>query len=359
MKLRILCALLRKELLLMRRTRFIPVIIAVFPVMVMLVIPHVANLDIKNVGVAVVDHDRSQLSRRIIADMDASEWLTVRQLAATDDDALKAIEDGDANVRLTIPYGFSKGLSPVDISANGVNATKGMLGAQYVSQSVMRTVGRQGSRRLVETSVVNRFNPTLDFRNYMLPAIMVVLIIIICGFLPTLNLVGEKESGTIEAMNVTPVSRLSFVLSKLIPYWLAGLIVVTEGIIMARAVYGLAPAGAVGPVYLATILFTLVMSGIGVVIANKSETLLQSIFVMFAVIMIFQLMGGLFTPISSMPRWAQVITYVVPPRYFNEIMRAVYLKGSTLSDLWMQYLCLAGFALATCLTAALTYRKQS
>ncbi|MDE6336060.1 MAG: ABC transporter permease, partial [Muribaculaceae bacterium] len=121
----------------------------------------------------------------------------------------------------------------------------------------------------------------------------------------------------------------------------------------------LAPEGSIWAIYFATVLFSLVMSGLGVAIANKSATMLQSIFVMFAFIMIFQLMGGLFTPIRSMPEWAQYITYAVPPRYFIEIMRSVYLKGTTVMELWFQYSCLAGFALFTCLLAALTYKKRN
>lgn len=359
MNLRILGALLRKELLLMRRSVYIPLIVVLLPVMVMMAIPRVANLDVKNVAVAVVDHDHSQLSRRVAADIDASERLTVSRVAATSAEAFEALEWGEADVMLTIPDGFSTGMKPVDIGANGVNATKGMLGAQYVAQSVALTIRQWSGRQAPQVSVIDRYNPTLDFRNYMIPALMVVLIIIICGFLPALNIVGEKETGTIEAMNVTPVSRMAFVLSKLIPYWLAGVFVVTVGMIIARGVYGLVPAGSVGLIYLATLLFTLVMSGLGVIIANRSETLLQSIFVMFAFIMVFQLMGGLFTPVSSMPQWAQWVTYLVPPRYFNEIMRAVYLKGSTLADLWFPYLCLTGFAVALSLIAAATYRKRA
>lgn len=101
------------------------------------------------------------------------------------------------------------------------------------------------------------------------------------------------------------------------------------------------------------------MSGLGVTIANKSATILQSIFIMFAFIMIFQLMGGLFTPISSMPQWAQYITYAVPPRYFIEIMRALYLKGAGIADLSAQYAALAGYAIFFCSLAALTYKKRA
>ena len=160
-------------------------------------------------------------------------------------------------------------------------------------------------------------------------------------------------------MNVTPVSRFAFVLSKLIPFWIVGLIVVTVGMIIGWLVYGLKPAGSLGAIYLVTILFSLTMSGLGVTIANKSATMLQSIFVMFAFIMIFQLMGGLFTPIRSMPEWAQYITYAIPPRYFIEIMRSVYLKGAGIIDLWPQYAAISAFALLLSLLAALTYTKRS
>ena len=361
--------LLQKEVLLLKRNPLIPRLIVAMPVLVMLIIPWVTTLDVKDVGVAVVDNDRTELSRRLIADMDASEYLHVTGCYFHYDAALRQIENGKADVIVTIPGDYLKdwqnGNSPeLDLKANGVNATKGTLGAQYATLAIAHTLSRwqaeQGvSPSLPESSAIYLYNPTLNFHNYMIPALMVVLLIIICGFLPTLNLVSEKETGTIEAMNVTPVGRLEFVLSKLIPYWVVGILVVTVGMFIGRVVYGLAPAGHVADIYLAALLFSLVMSGLGVFIANRSATILQSIFMMFAFIVVFQLMSGLFTPIASMPRWAQCLTYAIPPRYFIEIMRSVYLKGATVADLWGQYAALAGFAMLFCLVAALTYRKRT
>lgn len=369
MKLRILKILLKKEIQLMKRNPFIPRVIVAMPFLAMLVLPLVANLDVKNVSVAVVDNDHSELSRRIVTDMDASEYLSVQSCDFLYDEALQSVENGDADAILVIPADYSdnltKGENPqLSLDANGVNASKGMLGSRYAAQSATATVAQWLSETGINTSaplvnVLNYYNPTLDFRNYMIPALMVVLIIIICGFLPTLNLVSEKETGTIEAMNVTPVGRLTFVLSKLIPYWVVGLLVITVGMLIGWLVYGLVPAGNIGSIYLAAILFSLVMSGLGVTIANKSATILQSIFMMFAFIMIFQLMGGLFTPVASMPQWAQYITYGVPPRFFIEIMRAVYLKGAGIADLSAQYLALSGFAILFCALAAFTYKKRN
>lgn len=369
MNTRILLALLRKEFALMRRSSIIPRVIVILPVMVMLVLPLVANMDVKHVGVAVVDNDHSVLSRRIAADIDASPFLSVTGTFGTYPQAMTFLDNDAADVIISIPPDFEKSLvsgSPlhIDIAANGVNATKGALGGAYTAQSVAGTLTqwqRDTGHPVPEPSVITsyKYNPTLDFRNFMVPALMVVLLIIICGFLPTLGLVSEKESGTIESINVSPVGRMTFVLSKLIPYWIAGLLVLTIAMLIGGLVYGVWPAGSIGAVILAAMLFIIVMSALGIVIASKSATMLQSILVMFAIIMIFQLMGGLFTPISSMPGWAQAITYAVPPRYFIEIVRDVYLKGSTITDLAAPYLALAALAASISVLAALTYKKQA
>lgn len=361
---RILMALLRKEVKLMSRNPIIPKMILIMPVMVMLLLPLVATMDVKNVNVAVVDNDRSQLSRRLMADIDASEELKIIDVFSTHKEAILSVESGKSDVVLTIPADWSRDMSKLYVEANGVNATKAMLGAKYVSASIINTLQQLQSEKGIPVNqaavtVSDRYNPTLNFRNFMIPALMIILLIIICGFLPSLNLVSEKETGTIEAMNVTPVGRFTFVLSKLIPFWVVGILVITVGMLIGWTVYGLRPEGNIGAIYLAAILFSLIMSGLGVVIANQSSTMLQSIFVMFAVIVIFQLMGGLFTPISSMPQWAQVITYFIPPRYFNEIIRAIYLKGASMADLWLQYSCLATIAFILCIIAALTYKKRA
>lgn len=369
MKARVLTALLRKEFTYIRRNGMVMRIILMLPIMTMLVMPLVASLDVKHVGIIVVDNDHSVLSRRIISDLDASEYLSVNAVCGSHDRAMSVLEQGNSDVILAIPYRYGQSVDcgaipKVSIEANGVNATKGTLGAQYTLLSLTQTLQQYAAAhglqiKASDVSVLNMYNPTLNFRNYMIPALIVILLIMICGFLPTLNLVAEKETGTIEAINVTPVSKLTFVLSKLIPYWIIGMAVVSIGMAIGWAVYGLIPQGSIIGFYVAAILFSLVMSGFGVLIANKSDNMMQSIFVMFAIIMIFQLMSGLFTPIASMPSWAQYITYAIPPRYFIEIMRALYLRGTPVTELGIQYGALALFAIIFFVSAALTYRKHS
>ena len=364
-----LLILLKKEFILFRRNKFMPKMVIIFPIVAMLIIPLVTTMDVENVNVAVVDLDKSETSRRIITDMQASPNLVLSFYGCMYSDALSMVEKGDADVILQIPADYEKKLisnnaPTISLSANGVNALKGQLGAQYLSQSVIKTLKMLNEEQGIalpkeKIFIQNRYNATLNYRFYMIPALMIILVIMICGFLPALNLVGEKESGTIEQINVSPVSRLTFTLSKLIPYWIIGLIVLTLAMTIARLAYGLVPAGSLWLIYAATLLFSFVMSGLGVSIANCSSTMQQSMYVMFFFIIIFQLMSGLITPIDSMPQWAQYITYAIPPRYFIEIMRSVYLKGTLFTELWQNFAILAGYAAMMSVIAMLTYKKQS
>ena len=208
-------------------------------------------------------------------------------------------------------------------------------------------------------TVRNLYNPTGNYRHFMIPALTVMLIIIVCGALPALNIVKEKEQGTIEQINATPISKLTFTFGKLIPFWIMGVFILTIALVIAKLVYGLSPAGQLWVVYANAMVFTLAISSFGLIISNFSETMQQAMFIMFFFIMIFVLMSGLLTPVESMPPFAQAITYLLPPRYFIETMRGVYLKGATIADLWEQYAALSGFALLFSLVAAITYRKRA
>ncbi len=365
---RILLVLLDKEFRQIIRNAFIPRLVLIFPLIIMLIMPWVATMDVRHINVAVVDQDHSAASQRLVQKIQASDYFTLIQLSEHYDESLARLEAGDVDVIVEIPDRFEKSLlggSPerIRITANGVNAMKGGLGAQYIVQTILGTFAELQSDRGGDLSsdlfvVENRYNPTLEYRHYMIPALMIMLLILLCGFLPALNLVGEKETGTIEQINATPVGRFIFTLAKLIPYWLIGFLVLSIAMLLAWLVYGLAPVGSLGAIYLAATLFVLSMSGLGITIANGSSTMQQVMFVMFFFIMIFVLMSGLITPIASMPDWAQFITCFLPPRYFIAIMQAVYLKGTTIAELCPNYLALTAFAFVLNLLAALTYRKQ-
>ena len=361
--------LVQKEFLQIRRNPFLPRLIIAFPILIMLLMPLIMTMDVRNVNVAVVDLDCSTTSRRIASHIEASEYLTLAQTTSEYPLAIDALEQGEVDVIVQIPDNFERDMTVatperISITANAVNATKGGMGMQYIVQTIAHTLvelrGEKSPAKLSElVTIENRYNPTLNYRHYMIPALMIILFILICGFLPALSIVGEKESGTIEQINVTPISRFMFILSKLVPYWIIGLFVVTVAMLVARLVYGLAPVGSIGAIYFGALLFILTISGFSLTIANFSETMQQAMFVMFFFIMTFMLMSGLLTPVDSMPVWAQRFTLILPPRYYVEILRSVYLKGTTIAELWTNYAALGIFVIIFNTLAALTYKKQA
>jgi ABC-2 type transport system permease protein len=174
-----------------------------------------------------------------------------------------------------------------------------------------------------------------------------------------LNIVNEKEIGTIEQNNVTPVRKTTFILSKLIPNWIMGLVIMTVYLLLAALVYGLVPAGNVPVLYFFALIYIFVVSGLGLIISNHSSTMQQAMFMMFFFMIIMILLSGLFTPVESMPQWAQTVTLFNPLRYFVEIMRMVYLKGSNILQLGHQLIALVLFALVLNAWAIVSYRKSN
>ena len=341
----------------------------IFPFVILLIIPLVATLDVRHLEMAIVDDDNTSASRRITEKFFASPYFTLHNVSFTYPEAMKGIDEGKVDLIVSVPKGFGKSIEEgapleVGIDANGVNAIKGALGsgyaAQIVSSAMQELLQEQGFIQPVPSiSLINYFNPTLNYQFYMIPALTVLLIILICGVFPALNLVLEKQNGTIQQINVTPVSKGVYVLSKLIPYWIVGLVVLTIAILIGWLVYGMLPAGNLFTIYLNSLMFIFVMSGMGIIIANYSDALQQAMFVMFFVYVIFVLMSGLLTPIDSMPQWAQDLTYIMPPRYYIDAMRALFQRGTPLHALNFDFLMLVGFAVVLNLVAVLTYKKQN
>lgn len=366
---RIFIVLLKKEFTKIRRDSFLPKLILSFPILIMLISPMLATMDVRNVNVAVVDFDHSTTSHRIISHIKASNYFSLVGATSEFNLAMEGLEEGKVDVIVQIPNHFERDMAistpeKISITANAVNATKGSMGTQYIIQTIACALVELRNEKAPNQvsgliTVQNRFNPTLNYRHYMIPALMIIIFILVCGFLPALSIVEEKEVGTIEQINVSPVSRFTFTLSKLIPYWIIGIFVLIAAMFVAHLVYGLVPTGSFWVILLGTVLFILTISGFSLTAANFSDTMQQIMFVLFFFIMIFILMSGLLTPIDSMPKWAQILTYGLPPRYFVDILRSVYLKGTTLSELWQNFVALASFALLFNILASVTYRKQA
>ena len=192
----------------------------------------------------------------------------------------------------------------------------------------------------------------------MVPALLVMILAMITGFLPALNIVGEKQSGTIEQMNVTPVKKWTFILSKLIPYWVIGYVVLTIAMGIALFYWGLKPSGSLLTIYLFASLFIVAFSGFGLVISNYATTVQQAILMMFFFMLTFIFLSGLYTPVENMPPWAQLISNISPLKYIMQVFRLVYLKGSSFNELHKQFFALISFAVVFYTWAILSYEKQ-
>ena len=345
--------LLQKEFLQIRRNSFMPKIIFIFPIMVMCVMPWVMNQEVKNIRVDVVDTDRTMQSQQLVHQIEASNYFIFNGQKATYQEAMKDIETSKADIILEIRDGQYL------IAANAVNGTKGSIGSAYLSQIVTAHVMPNVSAIQSKANTLLLYNKGQNYKVFMIPALMGILMMMLCGFLPALNIVGEKEKGTIEQINVTPVSKWSFILAKLIPYWIIGLVVLTLCLVLSWLVYGITCQGPLLLVYLLAILLALFFSSFGLIVSNYSDTMQQAMFVMWFFVVCLMLLSGLFTPARSMPDWAYLTTYVSPMHYFVDAIRTVFVRGGTFQSIAHQVLALAAIASIMAIWAVKSYKKNS
>ncbi len=361
--------LLVKEYKQMFRNWILPAVYVIVPIMMMNVIPRLATQEVKNLNLVIIDNDHSSLSRRLTDKVAASAYFNLVNIEASYHDAYEHIKHGDADVIMTIVPDFERdlyriGKAEVMIDANAVNGMKGSMGAGYLSQIVLAYAGElnneSGIAMKTPLTVCPRFlfNPSLDYKTYMIPAFMLMSLILLVGFLPAMNIVGEKERGTIEQINVTPVGRFEFVLSKMIPYWTVGVFIILVSILMAWRIHGVVPQGSIGLIMLFTIMGSLTISSLGLVVSNYSDSIRQAAMVMFFFVIIFLLTSGLISPISSMPEWAQELTRINPMRYLMQAMREIYLKGSGFMELLPQFIPLCIYGIGASVWAMLSYQKN-
>lgn len=366
--------LIEKEFKQFFRNSFLPRVVVVLPFFAILIFPLVADFEVGHINLSIVDNDKSPYSTRLVQKVASSGYFSITDVSADYTTALKSIENNTADAILEIPGRMEatlirEGKAKVLISANTVNGMKGGLGSAYLSsiiagfnadiRSELFQINNGKTTPAVQIVPMYKFNPRLVYKVYMIPAIMIMILAIVGGFLPALNIVSEKENGTIEQMNVTPVSKLQFIVAKLIPYWVAGFVVLTISFLAAWVFYGLLPVGSFVTLYFFTSLFILAISGFGLVISNYATSIQQAIFMIFFFIITFIFMSGLYTPVASMPLWAQQLSIISPLKYIIMVFRLVYLKGSSIPDLAIPFAALTGFALFFNGWAILSYRKKN
>ncbi len=370
---RMLLVILRKEFQQIRRNPAILRIIFMMPAVQLLILPLAADYEVKNVNLCIVDQDHSTYSQLLLNKLGASDYFIIKDVAGSYDEALKTIEKDEADIILTIPPHFEKDLirdseAKLSLAVNAVNGAKGNIGASYAvniineyNQEIRKewfTLPAFNPVPIIDVTYSNWYNEGMSYTLFMVPGILVILLTLVGSFLAALNIVHEKEVGTIEQINVSPIKKYQFILGKLIPFWLIGFIVLTIGLLISRFVYGIIPEGNVGLIYLFAAVYLLALLGIGLLISTVAESQQQAMFISFFFMLVFILMGGLYTSIDSMPYWAQVITRFNPVRYFIEVMRMIVMKDSSLSDMRYQLLIISIMAVVFNTWAVLVYRKR-
>lgn len=365
--------LLEKEFRQIFRNPTILRMILALPVIQLLILPLAADFEVKNINISVVDHDRSTYSRSLVTKIASSGYFQITSYSASFTQSFKEFEQDKADLIIEIPGSFEKDLlreneQELYIAVNAINGTKATVGSNYLSRVIsdfndeIRVKWMQPTKfnqlPTIETAAINWYNPSLNYQFFMVPGILVVLVTMVGAYMCALNIVKEKEAGTIEQINVTPISKIHFILGKLIPFWLIGMFVFSLGLLLvARLVYGLVPMGSVGLLYAFLAIYLVALLGIGLLISTYSATQQQAMSLAFFFMMIFLLMSGLFTSIDSMPEWAKWIAKSNPVTYFIEVVRLVMLKGSSFHDIRYHFAIMAGFAFFFNGWAILNYRK--
>ena len=366
--------LLQKEFRQIFRDPAIIRIIFVIPMVQLLVLPWAADYEMKNINITVVDHDHSLYSQQLISKVTASGYFQLQDYTASFDRSLIDIEKDKADLVLEIPSSFEKDLvkeneASLFIAVNAINGVKANLGGAYL-RSIIQDFNSQvrmewiqfprfNPELNIEVLSSNWYNPQQNYKYFMVPGILVILVTMVGAFLTSLNIVKEKEIGTIEQINVTPIKKYQFILGKLIPFWILGLLVLGIGLVISRFFYGIIPIGSVWVIFGFAAVYLLAVLGLGLLVSTYTTTQQQAMLISFFLMMVFILLGGLYTSIDSMPQWAQNITKANPVAYFIEVMRMVVLKGSGFADIKNQLLTVFGFAVLLNGWAIISYRNRS
>ncbi len=366
--------LLQKEFRQIFRNKNILRMMFMVPVIQLIILPQAANYTIKNINIAVVDLDRSSYSSKLVNKVLSSGYFKLAEFSHTYKEAYHLIENDKADIVIEIPQGFEhnlerEGNQKISLSVDAINGVKASVGSAYLTRIIQDFNGQirldwvqpsmMNQMPTIDVASSNWYNPNLSYYLFMVPGILVLLVTMIGGNMTAQNIVIEKESGTIEQINVTPVKKYQFILGKLIPFWLLGVIIFTLGLTIARVVYGIIPLGSIALLYLFVSVYLIAIMGFGLLISTYSETPMQANSLIFFFLQIFNMMGGLYTPIDSMPAWARVITDVIPISYFIKVMRMIVIKGSHFHDIIPHILIVLLMGVILNTWAIINYRKTT
>jgi ABC-2 type transport system permease protein len=352
-------------------------IVIMAPIIQLFMLAYAATTDVRNVPIVVVDADRSGASRELVSRFDASPTFTVTQVFSSPDEIDDVLERGDAWMALVVPRGYGSALAggqaqAVQIVADGSDANSAGVSMSYatnliagygqeVAARAALAAGRVESPAAAIQPVVRVwFNPRLESRDFMIPGIVALLLLVVTTNLSSMGIVREKELGTLEQLNVTPLTRSELVIGKLLPYGLVGLIDVVLVLSVAIFWFDVPMRGSYVLLFAMTLVYLVTTLGLGLFVSTVSATQQQAMMTStFFFLMPMMLLSGFVFPIENMPAIIQPVTYLIPLRYFLVILRSIFLKGVGLETLWPQALALAGWGIGILLLAIARSSKRS
>ena len=358
--------------------------VLVVPIIQLLVLSNAATFAIRDTPTYVVDLDRTSVSRGLVERLTASGHFRVLGASASPDLANEALLAGRVTMVMTIPHDFERtivrtGGAAVELSLNAekgsaagiVNAYASRILASYSAElaprlrpSLAAAGWREGgsaaiaSGPRIDVAARSWYNATLNYQHYMVPAILVALVTLIGTLLTAQNIAREKELGTLEQLNVTPITRGQFIAAKLLPFWVLALVELGLGLLIGAWVFGVPMRGSLVLLFGVAVVYLAVALGIGLWISTLVETQQQAMFVTFFIMNVYLLMSGLFTPIDSMAPWVQVVSQLNPVRHFVTISRAVLVKGAGLREIAQPFALLAVYAVVVLTFAVRQYQKR-
>ena len=366
--------LLRKEFRQIFRNKTMLPMIFVIPVMQMLILVFAANLNLQKIDMVVVDHDLSESSRQLVGKFDGIPFFNLENAAFSAEVAENDLHTDKADLVMVIPNNFERDLmrdnkSGIQLIINAIDGNSAQLIYGYCNAIIAgfnknlvanwKGIAEFSPPISVDITENYWYNKELDYKWYMAPGILAVLVTIIGMFLSGMNLVREKEIGTIEQLNVTPIKKYQFIVGKLVPFWVIALFDLALGLTIAHLVFNLPVVGSLFLLFGFAGLYLISILGLGLFISTISNTQQQVMYLSFFFMMLFILMGGIFTPVESMPHWAQMVDRINPIYYFMKIMRMVVLKGSGFFDLLTEFISLVALGVFFISLAIWRYRKTA
>ncbi len=365
--------IIQKEFKQIFRNKGMLPIIFILPILQLVILSNAATYEVKNIKFAYIDFDHSSTSRALVEKFNASTYFNVLTDFPSQEIASSSMLAGEVDVVLEIPNHFERNLlrdktTDLSITINAIDGAAAGVESGYVNQivqsfnkdvkmAIMNTSKKAIQPITIESIPSFWFNTTLNYKTFMVPGILVLLVSMITLFLSGMNIVREKEIGTLEQINVTPIRKSQFIIGKLFPFWVIGMGLLTVGLILAKVIFNIPTIGSIVLLYAYTSIYILVILGMGLLISNFTDTQQQAMFIAWFFIVIFILMSGLFTPIESMPRWAQIVTNFNPIKYFVEVVRMVMLKGASFTDILPQLWKTLLYAIAMNGFAVWSYKK--